>query len=52
MKMGVVHWLNGAERGKPKLKFKTNLSCMQRFGSYRTVNAIAVGYKNQSVNAV
>jgi hypothetical protein len=52
MKMGVVLWLNGADRGKPKLKFKTNLSCMQRFGSYRTVNTITVGYKNQSGNSL
>jgi hypothetical protein len=28
MKIRVVHWWNGTERGKPKLKFKTNLNCM------------------------
>jgi hypothetical protein len=52
MKMSVVHWLNGTVRGKPKLKFKTNLNCMRRFGSYSKVNTICLGYKNQSVIAV
>jgi len=51
-KMSVVHWLNGTDKGKTKLKFKTNLNCMQRFCSYRTVNTILLVYKNQSVNAI
>jgi hypothetical protein len=29
-----------------------NLYCVQRFSSYRAVNTLRLGYKNQSVNAV
>jgi hypothetical protein len=34
------------------LKAKINLNCSYRIGSYRTVNTLRLGYKNQSVNAV
>jgi hypothetical protein len=34
------------------LKAKINLNYIQKFTSYRAVNTLRLGYKNQSVNAV
>ena len=34
------------------LKTKSNLNCVQIASSYRAVNTLRLGYKNQSANAV
>jgi len=43
--MSVERWWNDVERGKEKMNLK-------RVSSYRAVNTLRRGYKNQSVNAV
>jgi len=32
--------------------WKTKMSCISRFSSYHTVNALCFGYQNQPVNAI